>query len=249
MDGVNIGFSGGWLDHNWKQLYIQFAYVCACCGYVFFVTAALAKALSYIPWLDLRAEERAEIIGMDEDQVCLASYLPPVLRLIMHDAHSSASLLKISSKRGGTSAPGLVAIRPPILWARRWPMGTSPLLVTATACPTSRGVDMSFTRRSLIYAKEIGTACNLTRRSPSFASTSVARGPHSKSSIANHPMGFLRVLTASPPRRLQYRRLVQFPSLSVHAVGLRSPCLLFPHSPYSYVHTYDSGQIKTRRTR
>lgn len=76
MDGVNVGFKGGWLDHNWKQLYIQFAYVCACCGYVFVVTAALAKAMSYIPGFDLRASERAEVVGMDEDQVRLPSYTP-----------------------------------------------------------------------------------------------------------------------------------------------------------------------------
>lgn len=81
MDGVSTTPSGGWLDHNWKQLYIQFAYVCACCAYVFFVTAALAKAMSYIPWLGLRASERAEVIGMDEDQVRL-SFLP---------AHTSAN--------------------------------------------------------------------------------------------------------------------------------------------------------------
>jgi Amt family ammonium transporter len=69
MDGINTTITGGWLDRNWKQLYIQFAYVVACCVYVFFVTAGLAKALSYIPWLDLRASERAEVIGMDEDQL------------------------------------------------------------------------------------------------------------------------------------------------------------------------------------
>ena len=158
---------------------------------------------------------------MDEDQVSLASN-PPVLRLFMHDSHSSASLLKISSKPGGTSAPGLVVIRPQILWERRWLMGTSPLLVTATACPTLRGVDMSFTRRSLNYLKETGTTRSLARRSHSFASTSVAREPDSKSSKANHPMGLLRVLIAPPPLRLHYSWLVQFPSPSVHVVGLRS---------------------------
>ena len=29
LDGVNVNVNGGWVDHNWKQLYIQFAYVCA----------------------------------------------------------------------------------------------------------------------------------------------------------------------------------------------------------------------------
>lgn len=179
MDGVSTTPSGGWLDHNWKQLYIQFAYVCACCGYVFFVTAALAKAMSYIPYLGLRASERAETIGMDEDQVRLASY-PSVLRLIMHDSSSSASLLKISSKRGAISAPGLVAIRPPILLARRCPMDTSPLLVTATACRTLRRVDMSFTRRCLNYLKEMVKPSETARRPVSFTSTLVASDPTQK---------------------------------------------------------------------
>lgn len=84
MDGVNLNIQGGWLDHNWKQLYIQFAYVSACCGYVFVVTAGLVKALSLIPGFDLRASERAEIIGMDEDQVRFTFhiFLPLVNRVL-----------------------------------------------------------------------------------------------------------------------------------------------------------------------
>ena len=204
MDGVSTTPSGGWLDHNWKQLYIQLAYVVACCAYVFFVTAALAKAMSYIPGLSLRADERAEVVGMDEDQVRLASY-PLVLWLIMHDSSSSASLLKTSSKHGATSAPGLVEIQPPILLARGLPMDTSPLLVTATACRTLTRVDMSFTRRSLNYRKDLTTPRELTRRPLSFASTISRQGTRLKSSIVNHAMGLFRVLIAPPPLRLQHR--------------------------------------------
>ncbi|TFY56541.1 hypothetical protein EVG20_g8888 [Dentipellis fragilis] len=29
LDDVNTATRGGWVDHNWKQLYIQFAYICA----------------------------------------------------------------------------------------------------------------------------------------------------------------------------------------------------------------------------
>ncbi|KAI6095112.1 ammonium transporter, partial [Pisolithus croceorrhizus] len=28
LDGVNLNVAGGWVDHNWKQLYIQFDYIC-----------------------------------------------------------------------------------------------------------------------------------------------------------------------------------------------------------------------------
>lgn len=69
LDGVNTSIAGGWVDHNWKQLYIQLAAIVASVSYVFVVTAALAKGMSFIPGLSLRATERAEVVGTDEDQV------------------------------------------------------------------------------------------------------------------------------------------------------------------------------------
>jgi len=69
LDGVNTTTIGGFLDQNYKQLPIQLAYICACSGYVFVVTAAIAKVFCLIPLLDLRASNHAELIGMDEDQI------------------------------------------------------------------------------------------------------------------------------------------------------------------------------------
>ncbi|TFK57562.1 ammonium transporter [Heliocybe sulcata] len=69
LDGVNTSIQGGWLDHNWKQLYIQFAYVCAAVGYTFVVTALIAKAVDSVPGLALRAGEEAEALGMDETEI------------------------------------------------------------------------------------------------------------------------------------------------------------------------------------
>ncbi|PCH33273.1 ammonium transporter [Wolfiporia cocos MD-104 SS10] len=69
LDGVNTSVPGGWLDHNWKQLYIQFAYVCAAVGYAFVVTALLAKGLDMIPMLSLRASPEAEVLGMDDAEI------------------------------------------------------------------------------------------------------------------------------------------------------------------------------------
>lgn len=69
LDGVNTSIEGGWLDHNWKQLYKQFAYVCAACGYTFVMTAIIAKTVDAVPGLRLRASDDAEALGMDEDQV------------------------------------------------------------------------------------------------------------------------------------------------------------------------------------
>ncbi|KAI0271576.1 ammonium transporter [Gloeopeniophorella convolvens] len=69
LDGVNTSVPGGWVDHNWKQLYIQFAYICAVCSYTFVVTALIAKGIDIIPFLGLRATETAEELGVDEDQI------------------------------------------------------------------------------------------------------------------------------------------------------------------------------------
>ncbi|KAF8640598.1 hypothetical protein AX17_000260 [Amanita inopinata Kibby_2008] len=68
LDGVS-NIPGGWIDQNWKQLYIQFAYVCAVCGYAFVVTAIIAKAVDLIPGLQLRSTPEAEKLGMDEVEI------------------------------------------------------------------------------------------------------------------------------------------------------------------------------------
>jgi ammonium transporter, Amt family len=70
LDGVNTGIiNGGWLNHNYKQLYIQVAYIVACTGYAFVMSAILALIINFIPGLHLRASEEAELLGMDDDQL------------------------------------------------------------------------------------------------------------------------------------------------------------------------------------
>ena len=70
LDGVNNGVvNGGWPNHNYKQLYIQVAYICATSAYTFVVSALIAKAIDLVPGLRLRATEEAELIGMDDDQL------------------------------------------------------------------------------------------------------------------------------------------------------------------------------------
>jgi ammonium transporter, Amt family len=70
LDGVNTGlYPGGWIEHNWKQLYIQFTYICAVTAYAFVVSAILAFVIDKIPGLHLRASEEAELLGMDDDQL------------------------------------------------------------------------------------------------------------------------------------------------------------------------------------
>ncbi|KAK0506013.1 ammonium transporter [Armillaria luteobubalina] len=51
LDGINTAASGGWMDRNWKQLYIQFAY------------------WTLIPGLQLRSTVEGERLGMDEVEI------------------------------------------------------------------------------------------------------------------------------------------------------------------------------------
>lgn len=78
LDGVNTSIPGGWIRHNWKQLYIQVAYICATVAYTFIVTALLAKTLDMLPFLRLRASPEDEALGMDDTQVRASSRLPRV---------------------------------------------------------------------------------------------------------------------------------------------------------------------------
>ena len=70
LDGVNTGIiTGGWIDHHWRQMYVQIAYICATVGWSFTISLLLAYGINLIPGLHLRASEEAELIGMDDDQL------------------------------------------------------------------------------------------------------------------------------------------------------------------------------------
>ncbi|KIX97252.1 uncharacterized protein Z520_06704 [Fonsecaea multimorphosa CBS 102226] len=77
LDGVNTGVPnpttgtgiGGWPIGNYRQFYIQLAYVVACTGYSFTMSTILAYIVNFIPGLHLRASEEAELLGMDDDQL------------------------------------------------------------------------------------------------------------------------------------------------------------------------------------
>lgn len=61
--------AGGWIDHNWKQLYIQIVYILATAAYSGGVTAVLCFVINKIPGLHLRIDYNAEEVGVDEDQI------------------------------------------------------------------------------------------------------------------------------------------------------------------------------------
>ncbi|KAI9827265.1 MAG: hypothetical protein M1832_005403 [Thelocarpon impressellum] len=72
LDGVNTGapsIPGGWVNGNYKQLYIQIAYIVAASAWAFVMSAILAYGINFIPGLKLRASEEAELMGMDDDQL------------------------------------------------------------------------------------------------------------------------------------------------------------------------------------
>jgi Amt family ammonium transporter len=69
LDGVSSSIEGGWLDHNWKQMYKQIAYIVAVCAYSFVMTAILAHLVNLVPGLTLRATAEDERLGMDDAQI------------------------------------------------------------------------------------------------------------------------------------------------------------------------------------
>lgn len=103
LDGVNTNVPGGWVDHNWKQLYIQIAYIFATCSYTFVVTALLAKCIDIIPGLQLRTTAEGEKLGLDEVEVSLI-----ILFIFCQFNHEprSVNLRTTTSKYGVTSWTG-----------------------------------------------------------------------------------------------------------------------------------------------
>lgn len=70
LDGVNTGvITGGWINHKYKQLYIQTAYILAASGWAFTISLLIAAAINMVPGLHLRASSDAELQGMDDDQL------------------------------------------------------------------------------------------------------------------------------------------------------------------------------------
>ena len=69
LDGMTQVAGAGWVNHHWKQLYIQVAYILAVCLYSFVVTVLICYVINIIPGLHLRANEQAELLGMDDDQL------------------------------------------------------------------------------------------------------------------------------------------------------------------------------------
>lgn len=68
LDGVT-DHGGGWVTHNWKQIYKQIVYILACCAYTLVLTLIICYGVNYIPGCHLRVDEEGEMRGIDEDQI------------------------------------------------------------------------------------------------------------------------------------------------------------------------------------
>ncbi|KAK4050661.1 hypothetical protein OIV83_003387 [Microbotryomycetes sp. JL201] len=65
---------GGWINKNYVQLGWQLASACAVMSYTAVVTYILLFIIDHIPGLKLRADEDAEVLGMDETMLGELSY-------------------------------------------------------------------------------------------------------------------------------------------------------------------------------
>ncbi|OCF30761.1 amt family ammonium transporter [Kwoniella heveanensis CBS 569] len=65
FDGITE-IPGGWFDRNWVQLGYQIADLTAGFAYSFVMTSIICWIMHFIPGLRLRADEEAEIVGIDD---------------------------------------------------------------------------------------------------------------------------------------------------------------------------------------
>jgi len=68
FDGVTI-IPGGWLDHHWVQLGWQLADSACGFGYSFVMTTVILWIMHFIPGLRLRADDDAELMGIDDAEM------------------------------------------------------------------------------------------------------------------------------------------------------------------------------------
>ncbi|KAH7921871.1 ammonium transporter [Leucogyrophana mollusca] len=67
-DGITT-IPGGWLDHNYRQLGIQLADSVSGMSYSFVMTTIILWIMHFIPGLELRCSEEAEILGIDDAEM------------------------------------------------------------------------------------------------------------------------------------------------------------------------------------
>lgn len=115
LDGVNVGtIPGGWIERNWRQLYVQIAYIVATTAYAFVMSALIAVVINYIPGLHLRASEEAELLGMDDDQLGEFAYDYGSCRRQGRTCQAFLGVTSMSQARVNGRRPTSVGLRLPL---------------------------------------------------------------------------------------------------------------------------------------
>jgi Amt family ammonium transporter len=158
LDGVNMEAVGGFLNQNYRQMYVQVAYIVASCAYTFVVSAIIAKAIDLIPGLHLRASSEAELLGMDDDQhgEFAYDYVEVRLSLGLPCCSSIPLLTMISHRSAVTTSPG-----PP---PRRTPRRTASSSSRSTASPATRIWSTAPASARPAAPTRVGVACPPRRR-------------------------------------------------------------------------------------
>jgi Amt family ammonium transporter len=85
LDNVQV-IPGGWINHNWIQLGYQLADSFSGGAYSFFGTCIILFIMNMIPGLHLRADEEAEILGIDDAEIGEFAYdYVEVTREVLND--------------------------------------------------------------------------------------------------------------------------------------------------------------------
>jgi ammonium transporter, Amt family len=97
LDNVQV-IPGGWLNHHWIQLGTQLGDSFSGGAYSFFGTCLILFILNLIPGLHLRADEEAEILGIDDSEIGEFAYdYVELTREVLNDVEGAESGSMFSS--------------------------------------------------------------------------------------------------------------------------------------------------------
>jgi len=124
---------GGWLNRHWEQLGYQFADSFSGGVYSFAVTCVILFVINLIPGLRIRADEDAEILGIDDAEIGEFAYdYVELTREVLND-------------EDGDAARYSAEMRP-------YPMGSA--ATAATAAAHEKGLTMPHDDDSRIYQSQ-----------------------------------------------------------------------------------------------
>ncbi|GAA5822384.1 hypothetical protein JCM3770_002374 [Rhodotorula araucariae] len=103
FDGVSSG--AGWLNHNYIALGYNLAGAVTIMAYTFVMTLVLCYIINWIPGLEMRASEDAEIMGMDEAECGEFAYDYLMIRKDMEENGLTTAAPSVHSQDASEKAP------------------------------------------------------------------------------------------------------------------------------------------------